>query len=98
MTRQLISKLLVSIVLLGLGIPGISEAKTPVKVKGYIKQNGTYVQPHVKTSPNKSKLDNYSTKGNVNPYTGKKGTVGPTYKAPKTTPYKAPKVTPFKAP
>ena len=41
--------------------------------RGYLKKDGTYVQPHEKTAPNKSKDDNYSTKGNENPYTGKKG-------------------------
>lgn len=42
--------------------------------RGYVKKNGTYVQPHEKTAPNKTKNDNYSAKGNTNPYTGKKGT------------------------
>jgi hypothetical protein len=48
-----------------------------VHVKGYYKSNGTYVQPHYRSSPNSTTLDNYSTKGNVNPYTGKEGTVNP---------------------
>ncbi|MBI2514485.1 MAG: hypothetical protein HYV96_21125 [Opitutae bacterium] len=46
----------------------------PVHVKGYTKKDGTYVAPHVRSSPNKTKSDNYSTRGNVNPYTGKEGT------------------------
>ena len=46
-------------------------------VKGYYRSNGTYVQPHYRTSPDNSLLNNYSTKGNVNPYTGRKGTVNP---------------------
>jgi len=41
--------------------------------RGYVKKNGTYVAPAYKSSPNKSKYDNYTTKGNINPYTGKKG-------------------------
>lgn len=45
-----------------------------VHVKGYTRKDGTYVAPHVRTSPNKTKSDNYSTKGNMNPYTGKVGT------------------------
>lgn len=54
-----------------------TEARS-VKVKGYYKpSSGRYVQPHYKTSPNKTKSDNWSTKGNVNPFTGKKGTVSP---------------------
>lgn len=45
----------------------------PVHVKGYTKKDGTYVAPHYRSSPNSTKSDNYSTKGNVNPYTGKEG-------------------------
>jgi hypothetical protein len=46
-------------------------------VKPYINKDGEYVEGHYRTDPNGSKLDNYSTKGNTNPYTGKKGTVDP---------------------
>lgn len=53
------------------------EAKT-IKVKSYYKPSvGKYVMPSYRTSPNKTKIDNYSTKGNYNPYTGKKGYVNP---------------------
>jgi hypothetical protein len=53
------------------------EAKT-VSVKGYYKPSTMkYVAPSYRTSPNKTKLDNYSTKGNYNPYTGKSGTANP---------------------
>jgi hypothetical protein len=45
-----------------------------VHVKGYIKKDGTYVAPHDRTAPNHTKNDNWSTKGNVNPETGKAGT------------------------
>lgn len=48
-----------------------------VHVNGYYRKDGTYVQPHYRTSPNSTKSDNYSTIGNVNPYTGKAGTVEP---------------------
>lgn len=47
------------------------------RVKGYTKKNGTYVQPHFRSSPNRNKFDNWGTKGNYNPYTGKKGTINP---------------------
>jgi hypothetical protein len=46
-------------------------------VKGYTKKNGTYVAAHRKTGPDKSKANNYSSKGNVNPNTGKEGTKDP---------------------
>jgi len=53
------------------------EAKT-VRVKRYYKPStGSYVSPSYRTSPNKYKFDNYSTKGNYNPYTGKKGYSSP---------------------
>jgi len=43
-------------------------------VKGYTRKNGTYVAPHYRSSSNSTAKDNWSTKGNVNPYTGKRGT------------------------
>lgn len=46
-------------------------------VSGYVKKDGTYVAPAHATNPNSTKLDNYSTKGNVNPYTGKEGPIDP---------------------
>jgi hypothetical protein len=32
------------------------------------------VAPHYQTNPNTTRLDNWSTRGNVNPYTGAMGT------------------------
>ncbi|MBK9212978.1 MAG: hypothetical protein IPO14_08525 [Saprospiraceae bacterium] len=40
---------------------------------GYIKDNGTYVEPHYKTNTNNTNLDNFSTKDNYNPYNGNSG-------------------------
>ncbi len=48
-----------------------------VKVKGYYKSDGTYVTSHYRTAPNSTNRDNFSTKGNLNPYTGEKGYVQP---------------------
>lgn len=42
-------------------------------VKGYTKKNGTRVAPTRATNPDKSKTNNYSHKGNVNPQNGKVG-------------------------
>jgi hypothetical protein len=42
-----------------------------VRVKGYYRKNGTYVQPHVRSSPDGNPYNNYSYPGNTNPYTGK---------------------------
>lgn len=48
-------------------------------VNGYYKSNGTYVQGYYRTMPNNTINDNYSTYPNVNPYTGKQGTIQPNY-------------------
>lgn len=53
-----------------------SEART-TRVGGSVRKNGSYVAPHYRTSPNRTKLDNWSSKGNYNPFTGKKGYTDP---------------------
>jgi len=45
-----------------------------VHVRGYTRKNGTYVQPHYRSAPDGNPYNNWSTKGNINPYTGKQGT------------------------
>ena len=54
-----------------------SVASAQVHVSGYTKKDGTYVAPHQRSTPNDTTLDNYSTKGNINPYIGKPGTKNP---------------------
>ena len=44
---------------------------------GYYRANGIYVQSYHATNPNSTKLDNYSTKGNINPWTGEPSTKSP---------------------
>jgi hypothetical protein len=51
--------------------------KNVVHVKSYKKKNGTVVQAHDRTAPNRTQKDNWSTKGNVNLETGKVGTKTP---------------------
>ena len=58
-------------------------ALAQVHVEGYTKRDGTYVAPHYRSSPNSTTRDNWSTKGNVNPYTGKRGTRNPQPSSPK---------------
>jgi hypothetical protein len=57
-------------------------------VQPTVKKDGTYVEGHYRTGPNSTRTDNYSSKPNVNPYTGKSGTIDPyappKYTAPKT--------------
>ena len=66
---------LVAILILFVSSPPVF-AKS-VNVRGGVTKSGTYRAPHQRTSPNKTKVDNWSTKGNVNPNTGKAGTVDP---------------------
>lgn len=53
----------------------------PVKaddyVDGYLSDDGTYVNGYYRTEADSSLYNNYSTRGNVNPYTGQAGTVNP---------------------
>lgn len=54
-----------------------SAAEAGEYVRGYIRRDGTSVQPHYRSSPDGSRWNNYSTDGNVNPYTGESGSVNP---------------------
>ena len=51
-------------------------------VRGYTRKDGTYVAPHRQTEPNQHRYDNYSSQGNSNPYTSKKGTEQNEYSTP----------------
>lgn len=68
MIKQVIAVGIVSLV------PAVTSAQT--YVQGYHRDDGTYVQPHYRSNPNDTKLDNYNARGNTNPYTGRQGTVG----------------------
>ncbi|ENU19713.1 hypothetical protein F994_01643, partial [Acinetobacter bohemicus ANC 3994] len=50
-----------------------SSLLADVKVKGYYRKDGTYVQPHYRSNPDGNFYNNWSTSGNVNPYTGEYG-------------------------
>jgi hypothetical protein len=43
-------------------------------VRSYVRKDGTYVAPSHATNPDRTRNDNYSTRGNLNPYTLKAGT------------------------
>ncbi len=63
---------------MGLALTWASHADARgVRVSGYVKKDGTYVAPHYRSAPNRSTLDNYSTRGNYNPYTGQAGKKDP---------------------
>lgn len=68
-------KLLLSLVALASLTSLSSVAFADVSVRGYYRKDGTYVQPHHRTAPNAGTHDNWTTRGNVNPYTGEEGTL-----------------------
>jgi hypothetical protein len=53
------------------------KKESDVPVRTYEKKDGTTVPKHFRTTPNYTNRDNFSTKGNTNPYNGKKGTINP---------------------
>jgi hypothetical protein len=55
-----------------------------VYVAPHTRQDGTPVQGHYRSAPNETTLDNWSTKGNVNPHTGEPGHRDP-YATPQPT-------------
>jgi hypothetical protein len=63
----------------GSGLTGTGSNFGSHPVSPYTTSQGTYVQPHMQTYPNNTQFDNYSTRGNVNPYTGAIGTRTPRY-------------------
>jgi hypothetical protein len=65
------------IVLLLLLLTISNELFAQVKVKGYYKKDGTYVQPHYRSNPDGNPYNNWSYPGNTNPYTGKTATGDP---------------------
>lgn len=48
-------------------------------VAPHFNSNGTFTNGHYRTAPNSTQYDNWSSKGNVNPYTGQPGTKIPRY-------------------
>ena len=78
--QSLFMKRIISFLLLFVFIANSVQSQTNprhVKVKGYYRKDGTYVRSHYRTAPNSTNRDNFSTRGNVNPYTGKPGYVEP---------------------
>ena len=65
-------KLIATALILGMVAP-LLPAQGVHYVAGYYRSNGTYVPGHYETNPNGNFYDNWSTRGNYNPYTGKPG-------------------------
>ena len=72
-----------------------SFAQSTVYVQGYTRSNITYVQGHYRTAPDATITNNWSTVGNVNPYTGKPGTVSYSSSTSSYSSYSSPNRTHF---
>jgi hypothetical protein len=59
-------------------LPATSIAADSHAVRGHVTKKGTYVAPTRATNPNLTQRDNYASKPNVNPASGKQGTRIPT--------------------
>ena len=46
-------------------------------VRGYFRKDGTYVQPHWRSSPDSNPHNNYSYPGNVNQHAGERAAGNP---------------------
>jgi hypothetical protein len=57
-------------------------------VRGHVRKDGTYVQRHRSTNPDSSRRNNWSSKGNASPYTGKAGTQDPSRSKKRAAPLK----------
>jgi hypothetical protein len=54
-----------------------SATNNDIYVSPYTRSDGSYVSGHYRSAPNGNPYDNYSTRGNTNPYTGQQGTRNP---------------------
>jgi hypothetical protein len=54
--------------------PGTGSNPRSHRVRPHIRKDGTYVPSHRRSNPNRNSQDNWTTKPNVNPYTGRQGT------------------------
>lgn len=48
-----------------------------VYVAPHIRSDGTFVDGHYRSSPDNTRLNNYSSENNFNPYTGQRGSENP---------------------
>lgn len=71
------TKLLSLFLILTMGLNYAQENPNSTTVKSYTKKDGTHVESYKRTKSNRTERDNYSSKPNRNPYTGKKGTRTP---------------------
>jgi hypothetical protein len=92
---RIMRTLLISVLLLSIASPALSQYYrygNDVRVRGHLRRDGTYVQPYHRTVPDGNPWNNYSTQGNINPWTGQQGHVNPYQQNPyqQTNPFYTP--------
>ena len=88
-------KLFTLLVSLALLLVATSVVFADQYIQGYTRKDGTYVQPHMRSSPDGNPQNNYSYPGNINPYTGQRATGNPDtymqqYQQQQNNPYRNP--------
>lgn len=63
----------------GSGLSGTGANPNSHYVQPHTTSNGNYVSGHWQTNPNNTQLDNFGTRGNLNPYNGTVGRRGAQY-------------------
>lgn len=58
-----------------LGLTASALAQSSVYVRPHFRSDGTFVEGHRRTVPDGRSYNNWSSTGNVNPYTGRAGSV-----------------------
>ena len=61
------------------GLSGTGSNPSNHYVQPHVTSTGSSVSGHYQTNSNNTQMDNYSTRGNINPYTGAVGTRTPRY-------------------
>src|SRR5439155_17382653 len=80
MLKQLAVLVVSTSIVLGFASPAPATGKgggprgVPVHVRAYTRKDGTFVQAHYRSAPDGIFSNNWTTKGNINPYTGVPGT------------------------
>lgn len=73
-------QILAAVVVMATAVLAARPAHADDWVRGYYRSSGTYVQPHYRSGADGNFYNNWSTYPNVNPYTGRTGTLrAPSY-------------------
>ena len=72
------------LIAIGLLVLGCAAAEAR-GVHGYFRSSGSYVVPHYRSNPDRTVTNNYTFRGNTNPYTGTTG--HNSYRHDRTSPY-----------